>query len=53
MRIRRAIVIPALLALSVTGSVVAGSAVSVAAAHAPSAGAQVVALSVQGTHFYG
>ena len=53
MRIRRAIVIPALLALSVTGSVVAGSAVSAAAGHAPNAGTQVVAAAAKGTHFYG
>ena len=42
MRIRRAI-IPAALALSLAGSVVAGSAISVAAAHAPTTHAQIVA----------
>jgi len=47
MRIRRAIV-PAILALGVAGSVVAGSAVSVAAAHAPSTHTHVVAT----THFH-
>src|SRR2546429_9424703 len=41
MRIRRAIVIPALLALSVTGSVVAGLAMSAAVRDAPSAGPHV------------
>jgi len=49
MRIRRAIILPALLVLGVTGSVVAGSAISAAAGHAPSAGTRVVA----STHFYG
>ena len=48
MRIRRAIIIPAVLALGVTGSVVAGSAVSAA----PSTHTQVVALSSMGTHFH-
>jgi hypothetical protein len=37
MRIRRAIIIPAILALSAAGSILAGSAVPVAAAPAPSA----------------
>jgi hypothetical protein len=37
MRIRRAIIIPAILALSTAGSILAGSAVPVAAAQAPSA----------------
>jgi hypothetical protein len=36
MRIRRAIIIPAILALGVTGSVLAGSASSVAAGHTAS-----------------
>ena len=35
MRIRRAIIIPAILALGAAGSILAGSAVSVAAAQAP------------------
>ena len=37
MRIRRTIIIPAILALSAAGSILAGSAVPVAAAQAPSA----------------
>ena len=36
MRIRRAIVIPAILALSTAGSIMAGSAVTAATAQAPS-----------------
>ena len=36
MRIRRTIIIPAILALSAVGSIVAGSTTSVAAAQAPS-----------------
>jgi hypothetical protein len=51
MRIRRAIV-PAVLALSVAGSVVAGSALSVAAGHAPSTHTHVVAASSAATHFH-
>jgi len=47
MRIRRAIIIPALLALGVTGSVVAASAIP-AAGHAPAVRTHVVA----GTHFH-
>jgi hypothetical protein len=35
MRIGRAIIIPAVLALGVAGSVLTGSAISVAATHAP------------------
>ena len=34
MRIRRALVVPAILALSVAGSILAGSALPLAAAHA-------------------
>jgi hypothetical protein len=37
MRIKRAIIIPAILALSAAGSVLAGSAVPAAAAQAPAA----------------
>lgn len=48
MRIRRAIVIPAILVLGMTGSAVAGSAVSAA----PSAHTQVVAVSATSTHFH-
>jgi len=40
MRIRRAIIIPVILALSAAGSVVAGSAMPAAAGHAPSAHVQ-------------
>jgi hypothetical protein len=43
MHIGRAIIIPAILALGVAGSVLAGSAVSTAAGHAPTAHVQVVA----------
>jgi hypothetical protein len=42
MRIRRAVIIPAILALGV-GSVVAGSAMPSAAGHAPSTSVQAVA----------
>ena len=37
MRIKRAIIISAILALGATGSILAGSSVPVAAAHAPAA----------------
>ncbi len=37
MRIRRAVIIPAMLALGAAGSILAGSAAPVAAAQAPSA----------------
>ena len=37
MRIRRTVIIPAILALSAAGSILAGSAVPVVAAQAPSA----------------
>ena len=40
MRIRRAIIIPVILALGAAGSVLAGSAISTAAGHAPSVNAQ-------------
>ena len=50
MRIKRAIIIPAILALSAAGSILAGSAVPVAAAHAPAA--HVVAAS-PATHYVG
>ncbi len=36
MRIRRAIIIPAVLALGVAGSVLSGSEIALAAGHAPS-----------------
>jgi hypothetical protein len=49
-RIRRAIIIPAILALGAAGSILAGSATPVAAAHAPSA--QVLAASRAHPHVY-
>jgi hypothetical protein len=54
MRHRRAIIIPAILALSTAGSILAGSAVPVAVAQASSA--NVVAAASHAaplTHFYG
>lgn len=52
MRIGRAIIIPAILALSAAGSILAGSAVPAAAAQAPSA--HVLAVSaVPSTHYWG
>ena len=51
MRIRRAI-IPAILALGLAGSALAGSATSVAAAAAPSAHVQTTAASVGNSIFY-
>ena len=50
MRIRRAIIIPAILALSAAGSILAGSAVSVATAQAPSVH---VLAAAPNTHVYG
>ena len=47
MPIRRAIIIPAILALSAAGSILAGSAVPVAAAQAPSAHVLAAASSQQ------
>jgi len=46
MPIRRTIIIPAILALSAAGSILAGSAIPVAAAQAPSAHVQVATASV-------
>ncbi len=45
MRVGRAILIPAILALGVAGPVLAGSGISVAAGHAPSAHVLVTASS--------
>jgi len=45
MRIRRDIIIPAILALSAAGSILAGSAMPVAAAQAPSVHVQAAAKS--------
>jgi len=52
MRIRRAIIIPAILALGATGSIMAGSAMSVAAGHAPSVHVQAAATSGTPNMFY-
>lgn len=52
MRIGRTIIIPAILALGVAGSVVAGSAMSPAAGHQTSAHVQVVAAPVAPDVFY-
>lgn len=49
MRIKRAVIIPAILALSAAGSVLAGPAVSVAAAQTPHV--HVVAMAPH-THYY-
>ena len=51
MRIRRAI-IPAILALGVAGSLVAGPAMSAADGHARSVHTQVVAASTTVTHYH-
>lgn len=45
MRIGRAIIIPAILALGVSGSILAGSAASVAAVHTPTVHVQSAAAS--------
>jgi hypothetical protein len=45
MRIRRDLIIPAILALGVAGSLLTGSAVPVAAGHAPSVHVQAAAAS--------
>ena len=50
MRIRRAIIIPVILALGAAGSVLAGSAMPSAAGHAPSAHVQADA---GGVHYRG
>jgi hypothetical protein len=50
MRIRRTIIIPAILALSAAGSILAGSAAPVAAAQAPTA--QVLATTTTPWHIY-
>ncbi len=53
MRIRRAVIIPVILALSAAGSILAGSAVPAAAAQAPSAHVLSVSSSATPrTHFY-
>jgi len=52
MRIGRAIIIPAILALSAAGSILAGSAVPAAAAQAPSAHVLSVASSAHPYTYY-
>lgn len=53
MRIGRTIVIPALLALGVTGSALSGSVMTAAAGHAPSAHVLAVASSAApGTYYH-
>lgn len=52
MRIRRAILIPLILALG-TGSILAGSTISAAAAQAPTAHTQVIASSGPNTWYQG
>jgi|HubBroStandDraft_5_1064220.scaffolds.fasta_scaffold22625_4 hypothetical protein len=52
MTIRRTIIIPVILALSAAGSVLAGSAVHVAAAPAPSAHVLAVSSSMQPDTWY-
>ncbi len=47
MRIGRAIIIPAILALGMAGSVLSGPAMSAAAVHAPSVHGQVAAVSIR------
>ena len=49
MTIRRTIIIPAILALSAAGSIVAGATVSAAATHTPAV--HVVAAAPAGTHY--
>lgn len=52
MRIGRTLIIPAILALGVAGSILSGSAMSAAAAHAPSVHVQVIAASVGHDTYY-
>ncbi len=52
MRIGRAIIIPAILALGAAGSILAGSAVPVAAVHAPSVHVQAATVSVNPSTLY-
>lgn len=54
MRIGRSIIIPAILALSTAGSILAGSAATVAAVQAPSAHVQVHTVAMApDTWYYG
>ncbi len=52
MRIRRVLIIPAILALGVAGSLLTGSAMSAAAGHEASTHVQVVAASASPDIFY-
>ncbi len=52
MRIRRAIIIPAILALGAAGSVLSASGMSVAAGHAPSAHVQAAGSSATPDIYY-
>jgi len=52
MRIGRRIIIPAIISLGVTGSVLAGSAISVTAGPAPSSHVHVVAVAAAQTHYH-
>jgi hypothetical protein len=52
MRIKRTIIIPAVLALGVVGSLLSGSAMSVAAGHAPAVHVQAGAASANPNMVY-
>jgi hypothetical protein len=53
MSVRRSIIIPAILALAAAGSILTGSAVSAAAAQAPSVHVVAAAAASPNTHFHG
>ena len=52
MRIRRALIIPAILALGLAGSAMAGSAMVAATGHAPTVHVQAATASGQANTFY-
>jgi hypothetical protein len=52
MRIRRAIIIPVILALSAAGSILSGSAMAAAAGHAPSVHVQASAAHMNPNMYY-
>ena len=52
MRIGRSVIIPAILALAVAGSALAGAEISAAVAHTPSAPAHVSAVSNSPNTYY-
>ncbi len=52
MRIGRTIIIPALLALGVTGSALSGSVMTAAAGHAPSANVLAAAPAIPSTYYH-